>query len=214
MAASLRQGGGSISSFQGTVNYCAWSRWSCTDDPEIERARSSAETSIKNTDQRPLFEPAAPRPRAARRGDCRPMPQGRLAAPSLDHLIRPLQERRRDRQAEGLKLITGSNLIGCSYRQIAGRGTAKDLNDARCDMNRALECYETSGHLRMFSTHSSFNKIVSISASPPPAASRKKMIARPGYPKIRNAVSTRMSIAAPIISAANSRPRVMRLATF
>ena len=26
----------------------------------------------------------------------------KLADPSLDHLIRPLQERRRDRQAEGL----------------------------------------------------------------------------------------------------------------
>src|ERR1700730_119304 len=127
MAASLRQGGGSISSFQGTVKYCAWRRWSCTDDPDIERARSSAETSIKNTDQRHITEPAAPRPRAPRRGDGRPLPQGGLAAPSLDHLIRPLQERRRDRQAEGLKLITGSNLIGCSYFPIRGRGNPEGL---------------------------------------------------------------------------------------
>src|ERR1700730_8171861 len=132
MAASLREGGGSISSFHGNGRDPEGGRGACPDEPDIDRARSSAETSIKNPDQRHLFEPAAPRPRAARRGDCRPMPRGRLAAPSLDHLIRPLQERRRDRQAEGLKLITGSNLIGCSYRQIAGRGTAKDLNDVDC----------------------------------------------------------------------------------
>ena len=30
------------------------------------------------------------------------MPRERPAAPLLNHLIRPLQERRRDRQAEGL----------------------------------------------------------------------------------------------------------------
>ena len=62
--------------------------------------------------------------------------------------------------------------------------------------------------------YSSLSKIVSISPTPPPAASRKKMMARPGYPKIRNGVSTRMSRAAPMMRAASRRPSVMRLATF
>src|SRR5258708_32017441 len=47
--------------------------------------------------------PAAPQRRAARRGGRQRLRQGRFVAPLLDHLICPLQERLRDRQAEGLR---------------------------------------------------------------------------------------------------------------
>src|SRR6266851_7078422 len=49
-----------------------------------------------------LSAATAPRRRAAQRGDCQVAVQGTPGALSLDHLIRPLQERRRNRQAEGL----------------------------------------------------------------------------------------------------------------
>jgi hypothetical protein len=49
---------------------------------------------------------------------------------------------------------------------------------------------------------------------PPPAAARKNSIANPGYPKSLNGVSIRISIAAPMISAASSRPSVIRFAIF
>src|SRR6266850_3068837 len=46
--------------------------------------------------------PAAPRRRVAQQGGRRPKCRGMLAGPLLDDLIRPLQHRLRDRQAEGL----------------------------------------------------------------------------------------------------------------
>src|SRR6266436_3978726 len=46
--------------------------------------------------------PVAPRRRAARRGGCQRACRGTPADPSLNHLIRPPQQRRRDRQAERL----------------------------------------------------------------------------------------------------------------
>ena len=49
--------------------------------------------------------------------------QGTPAGPSLDHLIRPLQERRRDGQAEGLgglEVDDELELVGCSTGRSAG----------------------------------------------------------------------------------------------
>src|SRR5882724_6450751 len=46
--------------------------------------------------------PAAPRRRVAQQGGRQPKCRGMLAGPLLDDLIRPLQHRLRDRQAEGL----------------------------------------------------------------------------------------------------------------
>jgi len=46
-----------------------------------------------------------------------------LGGPSLDHLIRSRQHRRRDRQSEVLavlRLITSSNFVGCSTGRSAG----------------------------------------------------------------------------------------------
>ena len=77
MAASLRQGGGSIARFQGSVNYCAWSRLSCTDDPW----------------QRPCC-PC---------GSVQPFETPGKRRENLKNLIRPLQERRRDREADRLR---------------------------------------------------------------------------------------------------------------
>ena len=47
----------------------------------------------------------APRSRAARRGGHLPRSRGTPAGPSLNHLIRPLEERRRDREPERLRLL-------------------------------------------------------------------------------------------------------------
>src|ERR1035441_5626150 len=53
-----------------------------------------------------------------------------------------------------------------------------------------------------------------IRKRPPPPTPRKHRIAKPGYPKRRNGVSTRINKAAPTINAAKTNPRVMRLAIF
>src|SRR6266436_8078926 len=54
---------------------------------------------------------------------------------SLDHLIRPLEERRRDRQAEGLggpEVDDQLELGWPLHRQISGLGTPKNLDDVSC----------------------------------------------------------------------------------
>jgi len=98
------------------------------------------------------------------------MPRAKSASPFLSstplgtqmHLGRP-------RSVEAVTTLAGGNSRHTSSGQSVPVGSmVGDVADAA-----------VSG-TRTFSTHSSFNKIVSISASPPPAASRKKMIARPG----------------------------------
>src|SRR6202045_4695683 len=54
------------------------------------------------------------------------------ASDSLDHLIRPLQERRRDRQAEGpggLEVDDQLKLLGLLDREVGGLGAFEDLID-------------------------------------------------------------------------------------
>src|SRR5262247_4141899 len=54
------------------------------------------------------------------------------AGPSFDHLIRPLQERRRDREAEslgGLEVDDQLELNGLFDRKVGGFGALQDLVD-------------------------------------------------------------------------------------
>jgi len=54
--------------------------------------------------------------------------------PSLDHLVRPLPERWRDRQAEGLRGFEVDDQLnppGFFYRKVAGLGAFEDPIDER-----------------------------------------------------------------------------------
>src|SRR5215472_1506448 len=83
---------------------------------------------------RSLFEGrsqlTAPRRRAARRGGRRPKCRGTPAASLLDHLIRPQEERLRDRQSEGLgglEVDDELELGGLLYREVAGLRPLQNL---------------------------------------------------------------------------------------
>lgn len=102
---------------------------------------------------------------------------------------------------------TGTPGYGATITWIGNLAPGRSPTALRLQLPGAIVFSEPRGY-------SSLSKMVSIRAIPPSAASKKKMIASPGYPKIRNDVSTRISIAAPMISAARRRPSVIRLATF
>jgi hypothetical protein len=74
----------------------------------------------------------------------------RRAPPSFDHLIRPLQERWRDRQTQslrGLEIDSPLELRRLFNWQISGPGTPKYLAHVRCAASRALSRH-TAGDLR------------------------------------------------------------------
>ena len=117
--------------------------------PLLERVRTSAGGGCRCEDPdlgRPS-PPAAPRRRAARRGGRRSRCRGTRGGPSLDHLIRPLQERRRDRQAEGLgglEVDDELELVGCSN----GRSPAwRPLRSCRHRLPRAETAAERLGSI-------------------------------------------------------------------
>src|SRR6266545_8225932 len=73
---------------------------------------------------------SAPRRRAARRGAPPQCQRGTCDGLSLDDLVRPSQQRRQDRQAEGLRRLEVDDqleLRGLLDRQVAGSGTFQDL---------------------------------------------------------------------------------------
>src|SRR6266446_2535571 len=75
------------------------------------------------------FPASAPRRRAARQGGRRPRYRGMFVDPSLYDLIRPLQERLRDRQAEGLgglEVDDQLELGGLLDGKICGLGALED----------------------------------------------------------------------------------------
>src|SRR5216684_4444636 len=77
-----------------------------------------------------LSAPAAPRRRAPRRGGSQPECRGTFGGPSLDHLIRPQQERLRDCQAKGLgglEVDDQLELGGLLDREVAGFRTPENL---------------------------------------------------------------------------------------
>ena len=97
------------------------SRSPCRNASSRRRARASG-CRWRDSQSDTPSPPAAPRRRAARRAE--PEPLGTRGGPSLDHLIRPLQERRRDREAEGLGGLEVDHeleLRRLLHRQITGR---------------------------------------------------------------------------------------------
>src|SRR5215472_6385678 len=78
------------------------------------------------------YPPAAPRQRAARRGGRLPRYRGTPDAPLLDHLIRPRQQRPRNRQAERFGRLEVDHQLELGWlldRQIGGLGALEDLVD-------------------------------------------------------------------------------------
>ncbi len=91
-------------------------RWQPT-GPGPRRARGCPRATLCPT--------AAPGRRTARREGHQPVSRGMLAGRSLDHLIRPLQERRRDRQAEGLGSLEVDHQL--EFRRLARLGRSPGL---------------------------------------------------------------------------------------
>src|SRR4030095_13404640 len=91
----------------------------------------------------------APRRRAAQPGDREPERRGMLVGPLLDHLIRPLQERRRHREPEGLGGLEVDDQLALRRlfdREIAGLGASKDAVDIRSGALPKMLAIVTIGH--------------------------------------------------------------------
>src|SRR6476661_8258013 len=87
--------------------------------------------------------------RAARRGGRQRSRQGRFVAPSLDDLIRPLQERRRDRQAEGLGGLEVDDQLELGrllYREVSRLRALEDLVDVQGNLPEHVIKIRAVGH--------------------------------------------------------------------
>src|SRR5713101_7270832 len=93
--------------------------------------------------------PAAPRRRAAWRGAPHPCQPGTSAAPSLDDLIRPPQQRWRDRQAEGLGGLEVDDQLELRRLldgQVGGLGALEDLVDVGRGPPKHISKVRSIGH--------------------------------------------------------------------
>src|SRR5215510_2406114 len=95
------------------------------------------------------FPLAAPQRRAEQQGPPPPRSRGTCGDLSLDDLVCPRQQRRRDRQPErfgGLEVDDQLELGGLLDREIGGFGSSEDLVDVARGASLHLGCIDSIGH--------------------------------------------------------------------